>query len=187
MKTTTKAENHRMPLREDWGTPSGVIAAVTSFMGAIDLDPCSNERFNTIVCAGMFYDSVANGLALPWFGRVFCNPPGGTRGGALKWWNRLLDAHRSGEFSEAIYLSFSLDILQASQTEKSGAPLLDFPTIVFANRLKFLDSVTLAPQKTPWKPCAVTWVANDNVRGERTIGHLGDLLRMFGESGYVLR
>ncbi len=55
-------------------TPRAVVEAVRRFYGgAIDLDPCSNPH--SIVSAGEAWELPVDGLALPWFGRVFCNPP----------------------------------------------------------------------------------------------------------------
>jgi hypothetical protein len=43
------------------------------------------------VPAHTFYTRVDDGLARPWFGRVFVNPPFGGRHGHLPWLERFLD------------------------------------------------------------------------------------------------
>ncbi len=55
---------------DEWYTPKGIIDA----LGHFDLDPCaaSNRLWNI---ADTNYTIEDNGLVLPWFGRVFCNPP----------------------------------------------------------------------------------------------------------------
>lgn len=72
--------------RDDWQTPEHIVKA----LGTFDLDPCANVR-NPSRLAGFGYD--AFGLELPWFGRVWCNPPYGAE--CRVWINRLA-AHGEG-------------------------------------------------------------------------------------------
>jgi hypothetical protein len=58
----------------DWYTPELYISAVRDTFGHIDLDPASCALANTIVQAEKFYTEAEDGLAQPWFGRVFLNP-----------------------------------------------------------------------------------------------------------------
>jgi hypothetical protein len=60
------------------GTPLSVATAAFLTMHDIDLDPASNDAANKVVGAKRYYTKADNGLALPWFGNVFLNPPGGT-------------------------------------------------------------------------------------------------------------
>lgn len=147
--------NHVVPQREAWGTPSEVAIAAHACMGGIDLDPCSDPIFNRTIAADVFYTKESDGLALPWFGRVFLNPPGGKgKPGPRAWWQRLVSEFREGNVTAAVYVSFALDSLQWSQA--SSEPILAFPTVILAERLRFLKEGTLEPQKQPWKPCAIT-------------------------------
>lgn len=53
---------------DDWGTPWEIVHS----LGEFDLDPCaSNENHK----APDFYTKDEDGLAQPWHGRVWCNPP----------------------------------------------------------------------------------------------------------------
>ena len=55
---------------DEWYTPK----YITDALGHIDLDPCAAvTRLWDI--ADSNYTKRDNGLVLPWFGRVFCNPP----------------------------------------------------------------------------------------------------------------
>lgn len=61
------------PDRDSWCTP----AWLTAVLPPVDLDPCSNAR--STVQAARTYDLARgeDGLALPWVGSVFVNPPYG--------------------------------------------------------------------------------------------------------------
>ena len=59
----------------EWYTPKEFIDAARIVMGAIDLDPASSEIANETVQAEKIYTAEDNGLACPWFGNVWLNPP----------------------------------------------------------------------------------------------------------------
>lgn len=69
-------------LKDEWLTPPSILGA----LGTFDLDPCApiNRPWNT---AQDHYTIEDNGLAKPWFGRVWCNPPYGLE--AARWLDRL--------------------------------------------------------------------------------------------------
>ena len=77
-------------LKDEWLTPPEIIKA----LGAFDLDPCapSDER-RPWDMASNHYSAEQNGLALPWHGRVWCNPPYGLE--AARWLEKLA-AHGNG-------------------------------------------------------------------------------------------
>lgn len=71
-------------LKDEWLTPPSIVQA----LGPFDLDPCapSDERRPWNI-AKQHYSIEINGLALPWHGRVWCNPPYGLE--AARWLDRL--------------------------------------------------------------------------------------------------
>lgn len=73
---------------DEWLTPPEIKRPLGSF----DLDPCSpiNRPWPT---AGAHYTIEDDGLSLPWYGRVWLNPPFGRE--AVKWLRRMVD-HGNG-------------------------------------------------------------------------------------------
>ncbi len=59
----------------EWYTPSEFIDAARSVMGDIDLDPASSHIANGTVQAKGYFTKDDDGLSLPWYGRVWMNPP----------------------------------------------------------------------------------------------------------------
>lgn len=57
---------------DHWATPPKMVAALELEFGPFDLDPCCVPD---TAKAPTFYTPDVDGLSLPWFGRVFLNPP----------------------------------------------------------------------------------------------------------------
>lgn len=83
-------------------TPKEIIVATIAVLGAIDLDPCSNSKDKPNVPALEHFTIAENGLSLPWFGRVYLNPPYGRVIG--DWTGKLMQEYDAGNVTEAIAL-----------------------------------------------------------------------------------
>lgn len=60
----------------DVGTPLEFFGGVSRLFGPFDLDVCCNPPL-TIPLAPRFYTPIEDGLAQPWEGKAWCNPPFG--------------------------------------------------------------------------------------------------------------
>ncbi|MCI0348146.1 MAG: phage N-6-adenine-methyltransferase, partial [Acidobacteriales bacterium] len=59
----------------EWYTPPHIIQAAVNTMGHIDLDPASTDIAQGIIGAQSYYTTEEDGLAQPWHGNVWLNPP----------------------------------------------------------------------------------------------------------------
>jgi ParB family chromosome partitioning protein len=61
----------------EWYTPGYLLEAAVQVMGGIDLDPASSDAQQAAapIKAARYYTIENDGLAQPWCGRVFLNPP----------------------------------------------------------------------------------------------------------------
>lgn len=60
---------------DDWHTPDDLLSLAREILGGIDTDPASCREAQDRVRAGRWFGPVENGLAQPWAGRVWLNPP----------------------------------------------------------------------------------------------------------------
>jgi DNA N-6-adenine-methyltransferase Dam len=113
-----------------WYTPSLYVEAARSVMGAIDLDPASDVVANQVVKATRFYDLRMNGLAHPWHGRVFLNPPYCRQQG--KFVRYLMGEYGAGRVKQAVVL-----VSSAAMNTRWFRPFLDFPLCLPTGRVQF--------------------------------------------------
>jgi ParB family transcriptional regulator, chromosome partitioning protein len=87
----------------EWYAADHLIKAAHAVMGGIDLDPASCALANEVVVAAKFYTKNDDGLAQPWRGRIWLNPPYST-GLIEKFATRLLESLTIGDVTEACCL-----------------------------------------------------------------------------------
>ena len=129
-------------------TPSVYVEAARSVLGAIDLDPASCAAANRTVQAARYYDKVDDGLAQPWHGRVFVNPPGDRRGKLVRaFWRRACEhALCGGRDAVVLWVGYSLEqlrLLQRCKAIRGGrCPTpLDWPIVILAERIDWVRGI----------------------------------------------
>jgi len=80
---------HRDPASDECWSPGWVVDWARGVLGGIDLDPASCEEAQRTVRAARWCGVEDDGLALPWAGRVWLNPPWGA-GQKPLWVEKLL-------------------------------------------------------------------------------------------------
>jgi hypothetical protein len=119
----------------EWYTPRLYVEAVREVLGAIDLDPASCEQANATVGAATFYTQDDDGLAQPWFGRLFCNPP--YKDLAPLFADKLAAEYDAGNVTEAILL------VNSYSTERGWYQrlLAARPVCFVAGRVRFVSPI----------------------------------------------
>lgn len=166
-------------------TPRQIVEAARTVMGGIDLDPASCRLANSIVRAKMFYTMGDDGLSRPWFGRVFCNPPGnklGNRSHAQLFFFRAVEQWLTRAVEQVIFLAFNLELLRLSQADSKLPSVLRFPLCVPSERLEFLSADEHGQLKAQTKPTHTNAIifmpgaASELAAFERAFSPFGDVL-----------
>lgn len=139
-------------------TPASHIELVHRvFKGPPDLDPGSCTKANRIVQAMTIYTArhKLGGYARPWFGLVYCNPPGDPSGKLIRKYWRAAIAHA---FSGGVVLwaGFSISHMQGLGTVDLPCPnywtyvvVKHGPSTTGSGRTKWIDGATMTEGKAP--------------------------------------
>lgn len=110
---------------DEWFTPEWLIELARTVLGTIDLDPASCATAQTVVKASQYYTIQDDGLALPWQGRAFLNPPYSK---PLAWVSKALEEYQSRRLTEAIILTGNDTSIKWAQLLLQHAQGLCFPS-----------------------------------------------------------
>lgn len=151
-----------------WGTPEELVGLARLVMGGLDLDPCSEEKFNKVIQAPTYYSLLErdeDGLALPWFGRVFCNPPGGL---VKRFWQKAL----AENIEQMFWVGFSVEQLCILADEPAHP--LDFSCCILRRRVGFTRHDDF--EGSPAHGNYVCGVGVDPARFEATFSRFGKVI-----------
>jgi hypothetical protein len=74
-KKTTERGYIARSKKSDWRTPENVLVPVRKLFGKIGLDPCGHRHSLVKARRQYLLSKGEDGLKLPWYGKVFVNPP----------------------------------------------------------------------------------------------------------------
>lgn len=99
-------KHHRTQFTGDneWHTPTPYLEAARAVLGTIDVDPASSDAAQETVQAIQYYTANDDGLAHPWHGRVWLNPPY-AQPLIAQFLTHLLREWQAGHIAEAITLT----------------------------------------------------------------------------------
>jgi len=154
----------------EWYTPPALIQAAREAMGTIQVDPASSPVANKTIQAETFYTADDNGLAKPWRGNVWMNPP----------YAQPLVA----QFSEAVADKFDKKEIKracvlvnnATETAWFQRMLASASAVCFIRgRVRFLDERG-EPSGAPLQGQAVIYLGENPYRFAKSFGELGTVL-----------
>lgn len=204
-------------------TPAEIVERARRVLGEIDLDPATCAKANETVKAARIFDASSNGFTVNWSGRVFLNPPGGKcdhNGVTLRkhtdpdvkgwfgpdgkkakpissqkaWWFKLAREWYAGNVEAAIFVCFSIELLQSTQagedevSEAFRDPIpLDFPICFPRKRVDYMkekDGI-LVPGGSPSHASAIIFLppVSSRITADESTAALSRFGKEFGEIG----
>lgn len=154
----------------EWYTPSEILAAARTAMGAIDLDPASSAVANENVLAGYFYTAEQDGLTQRWSGNVWMNPPY-AQPLIAQFSEAVSEKFDSGEIERACVL-----VNNATETGWFQRMLASASAVcLLRGRVRFLDP-SGEPSGAPLQGQAVLYLGDDAGRFAESFKALGIVL-----------
>lgn len=118
----------------EWYTPAPYIEAARKTMGSIDLDPATSQTANRTVQAANIYTAETNGLAHPWGGNIWLNPPY-AQPLIAQFATKLADEYEAGNTRQACVLVNNATETVWFRTLADTCAAICFPT----GRIRFID------------------------------------------------
>ena len=88
----------------EWYTPAEYVEAAREVLGTFDLDPASSDAAQRTVRAARYFTKADDGLAHPWPGRVWLNPPY-SQPDIGRFVVKLVEEYHAGRMTAAILLT----------------------------------------------------------------------------------
>lgn len=165
----TAAQNIVASTENEWYTPRKYIESARFVLGGIDLDPASTPEANRTIQAATYYTAKDNGLAQPWAGRVWLNPPYGRLSGAFV--SRLVEEYQSGNVVAAIML------VNAHCTDTDWFQLLWDGLVCFTDHRIDFDSAGREKETTSTHGSAFGYLGPNTERFISTFNKHGPVVR----------
>lgn len=88
----------------EWYTPAKYVEMARTVLGAIDIDPASNETAQRVIKAGVHYTAENDGLDKKWSGKLWMNPPY-SNPEIQQFVEKAISEYSDGEVTEAVILT----------------------------------------------------------------------------------
>lgn len=197
-------------------TPPEICDAARATLNGITLDPASCEIANRLVRADAFLTERENSFIYSWSGSIFLNPPGGkcdsfgrrvekikgqdgyyyadgtpcdgpAQSAAKAWWFKLVQEWEARHVDAAIFVGFSVEILQTTQIGGGTSMVpLDFPLCFPARRVAYYveDGDGMRVGKSPTHASVIVLVPS--LDEERCGVQIAKFQKEFGVFGRVI-
>lgn len=197
----------RAPLTHDHGTPLSFVSLMHEvYQREPDLDPASHPKWNEHIRARRIITEEMNARVSEWFpgaplpnrlltdrrclpaeiegDLVHCNPPNDADGSlASFFWVTCVEYWKRGYARSVFFVGFNIEQLARNQRIGARSSPLKHPTIVPADRPRYLDGETLRPQSQPMHASFITLLSHEpkQIRLFAVLGReLGDVVNVHG-------
>ncbi len=197
----------RAPLTHDHGSTTEQVQLMHEVYGGDpDLDPASDAKWNDEIRAKRIITEAMDARVSEWFPGgplpnrlltdrrcladdldgelVHCNPPNDAPGElAAFFWRTCVEYFMRGYARAVFFVGFNIEQLARNQRIGARSSPLRHPTIVPADRPRYLDGKTLQPQTQPMHASFITLLSHDpnHIRTFAALGReLGDVVNVYG-------